>query len=220
VKPHRLVVAFLLLGVSQLLINAQNKHPSLEGSAPRGWLILPRGVSGSAISAESTEGDLIQTYGTENVILHDVDLGEGETEQGTELFPADSLRRVDILWKDPIRKRAPKRVQISGAKSLWTTVHSISLGTTLKQLEQWNRKPFRLAGFAFDYSGTVVSWNHGALEQELDSPGRVILRLEPSQDQSQQPDYRSVLGDGSFSSGHPAMQRLNPFVYELIWVFP
>lgn len=159
-------------------------------------------------------------FGNENVILQDVDLGEGETEQGTELFPADLLRRVDILWKDPIGKRSPKRVQISGAKSLWGTVHGISLGTTLEQLEQLNRKPFRLAGFAFDYSGTVVSWSHGALEEELDRPGRVILRLTPLQDQSQLPDYRSVLGDRFFSSGHPAMQRLSPSVYQLIWLFP
>jgi hypothetical protein len=99
-------------------------------------------------------------------------------------------------------------------------VHGICLGTTLKQLEQINRKPFRIAGFAFDYSGTVISWSQGALEQELDSPGRVILRLEPPQDQWQQPDYRSVLGDRSFSSGHPAMQRLNPSVYQLIWLIP
>jgi len=220
VKPQSLIIAFMLLGVSQLLINANDRVPASERSAHRDWLILPRGASGSAIFAESTEADLIQTYGTDNVRQHNVDLGEGESEKGTELFPADPMRRVDILWKDPIEKRAPQRVQISGSKSLWRTVHSISLGTTLKQLEQWNRKPFRLAGFAFDYSGTVVSWDNGTLAQALDNHGRVILRLQPSLDQSQQSYYRSVLGNASFSSSHPAMQRLNPSVYELIWIFP
>jgi hypothetical protein len=159
-------------------------------------------------------------WGNKNVVPYDVDLGEGETEPGTELFPADPLRRADILWKDSIEKRGPKSVQISGAKSLWRTVHGISLGTTLKQLEQLNRKPFRLAGFAFDYSGTVLSWSGGALEQELGSPGRVILRLDCSQDQAQQSDYESLLGDRAFSSELPAMQRLNPTVYQLIWLFP
>jgi hypothetical protein len=219
-KPHALVAAFLLLGISPLFIQAEYRQPSSESSARRNLVILPGGGSGGAITAQSSEIDLIRMYGSENVAAQDVDLGEGETERGTELFSNDPQRRIDILWKDLLEKRGPKRIQISGAKSLWTTVHRISLGTTLKQLEQINRKPFRLAGFAFDYSGTVISWSQGALEQELDGPGRVILRLEPSQDQSQQPDYRSVLGDGSFSSGHPAMQRLNPCVYQLIWLIP
>ena len=111
-----------------------------------------------------------------------------------------------------------KRIQISGANSLWRTVHAISLGTTLKQLEQLNRKPFQLAGFDFDYSGTVLSWSHGELEGVLDP---VILRLDPSQVQSQQTDYRSVLGDGS-SSGFwsSSAAKTKPAVYQLIWLFP
>jgi hypothetical protein len=217
-KPHAPVAAFLLLGIS--LLQTEHKQTPSETSASRNWVILPGGESGGAITAQSSEIDLIRMYGSENVAAQDVDLGEGETERGTELFANDPARRVDILWKDPSGKRSPKRIQISGAKSRWRTVHGICLGTTLKQLEQINRKPFRIAGFAFDYSGTVISWSQGALEQELDSPGRVILRLEPPQDQWQQPDYRSVLGDRSFSSGHPAMQRLNPSVYQLIWLIP
>jgi len=219
-KPRAWLAAFLLAGISPLLIQARYKQPSPETSASGNWVILPGGGTGGAITAKSSETDLIRMYGSENVAAQDVDLGEGETEPGTELFSNDSARRVDILWKDPTGKRSPKRIQVSGAKSRWRTLHGITLGTTLKQLEQINRKPFRLAGFAFDYSGTIMSWNQGALEQELDSPGRVILRLEPSQDQWQHPDYKSVLGDASFSSGHPAMQRLNPFVYQLIWLIP
>ena len=219
-KPRAWFALFLLAGTSPLLIQAKYKQPSPETSASGTWLILPGGGTGGAITATSSEVDLIRMYGSENVAAQDVDLGEGETERGTELFPNDSAQRVDILWKDPAGKRSPKRIQISGAKSRWRTVHAITLGTTLKQLEQINRRPFRLAGFAFDYSGTITSWNQGALEQELDSRGRVILRLEPSQDQWQRPDYKSVLGDSSFSSGHPAMQRLNPSVYQLIWLIP
>ena len=166
----------------------------------------------------------MRIYGDKNVVSHDVGIGEGETEPGTELFPADPLRRLDILWKDPVEKRGPKSVRISGAKSLWQTAHSISLGTTLKRLEQLNKRPFRLAGFGFDYSGTVLSWSGGALENELgqeaNRAGRVILRLNCSPHQSQQPEYQSLQGDRLFSSGHPALQKLNPTVYEVIWLFP
>jgi hypothetical protein len=221
-KLHILAITILLLSVSSFFIQAQSGPPSSEASTSRKWLILPGGASGGSISAKSTEGDLIHLYGKENVVPHDVDIGEGETEPGTELFPSDPLRQADVIWKDANKKSGPKSVQIWGKKSLWRTVHDISLGTTLKQLEQLNRKPFRLAGFAFDYSGTVLSWSGGALEQELgqgDRPDRVILRLDRSRNQMQQSDYNSLIGDKPFSSAHPAMQRLNPTVYQLIWRF-
>src|SRR4029077_12172223 len=117
------------------------------------------------------------------------------------LFPLDPTRQIDILWKDPQEKRSPKRVPISGEMNLWRTVYGISLGTSLKRRERLNRKPFRLAGFGWDYSGTVISWSHGALEQELQEsnhPARVILRLTPSQNGGTL-TIRSVLGDRDFS---------------------
>lgn len=186
----------------------------------RSWIILPGGANGGAITAQTTEADLIQAFGKSNVASKDIELGEGETQPGTELFPLDAVRRIDVLWEDTQGKRRPKRVQISGETNLWRTVHGISLGISLKRLEQLNRKPFLLAGFAFDYSGTVISWNHGALERELDHPGRVILRLMPSESASERSDARALQGDRKFSSGHPAMQKLNPPIYEVIWLFP
>jgi len=219
-NPNKVVVAFFFLLVQPLSIGAQNEHPPSGIPAARSWLILPGGANGGIITARTTEMDLALMYGKENVVPHDVDLGEGETEPGTELFPSDPMRQVEILWKDPKGKRSPKRVQVSGEKNLWRTVHGISLGTSLKRLEQLNRKPFLLAGFDWDYSGTVVSWDHGALEQELDHSGRVILRLTPANDQSKRADETSVVGDRNFSSGHPTMQKLNPTIYQLIWLFP
>jgi hypothetical protein len=61
-------------------------------------------------------------------------------------------------------------------KSLWRTTYGITQGTTLLELERINRKPFRLAGFDFDYSGTVLSWESGLLEGVLDrnSPNRYV----------------------------------------------
>jgi len=32
-------------------------------------------------------------------------------------------------------------------------------------------------------------------------------------------EYQAILGDRYFSSGHPAMQKLNPRVYEMIVFF-
>jgi hypothetical protein len=140
----------------------------------------------------------------------------------TELFRSDPLRSAVLEWKDPYNRRTLMNIEISGAKSLWRTTHGITLGTTLKELERLNGKPFLLSGFAWDYSGTVMSWDGGMLAQELkevDHPGRVLLRLDCAASAYQQPTYLSVTGERTFSSMNPAMQELNPTIDDVIWFF-
>lgn len=93
----------------------------------------------------------------------------------------------------------------------------IGLGTSLKQIEALNGYPFRLAGFAFDYGGTVLGCPVGRLHAlGCDSSERnLIVRFYTNG--SQQPQaYRQVIGDREFSSGHLAMQALNPVIGQLI----
>lgn len=80
-----------------------------------------------------------------------------------------------------------------------------------------------MAGFGFDYGGTVTDCARGRLrmlgcvDREGVVQGRLmVLRLSPSVQARAQPEYRQVLGDRIFSSGHPAMQKLNPSVYQII----
>jgi hypothetical protein len=42
------------------------------------------------------------------------------------------------------------------------------------------------------------------------------MRLRPDASAIGAPEYRQVVGDRVFSSGHPAMQALNPRVYQII----
>jgi len=189
------------------------------------WTISVDGRSG-AITATTTETDLQRMYRPENVKNGEIQIGEGEVESGTVVFPDDPLKRIEVLWADS-KKRVPKSVYVGGIhnaayadKSLWRTTYGITLGTTLLELERINRKPFRLAGFDWDYSGTVLSWNSGVLEGVFGSEGRkkVFLRLSYSTDPAP-PEHRAVQGDRSFSSGHPAMQKMNPHVYQMIFIF-
>lgn len=186
-------------------------------TVPEPWIIIPGGASG-AITASTTRKDLVASYGAANVRDQDIDVGEGETEPGTAVFPRDPKRSIEILWKDPETKRSPKSLTIRGSTSLWKTVHEITLGTSLKKLEQINGRPFVLCGFAWDYSGTVTSWQNGALDKDLLANGHVIVRLDPSEEHFTQADQ--VAGDRPFASNHPVMQEINPRVYEIIWVFP
>jgi hypothetical protein len=94
------------------------------------------------------------------------------------------------------------------------------LGTSLKELETLNQKPFKLFGFDWDYAGTVSSWEDGSLSKDLAEHGRVVVRLN-YRDRSQIKDdeLQQVSGEAEFSSQHPVMQKLNPRIYQLIWMF-
>jgi hypothetical protein len=147
---------------------------------------------------------------------------EGEYEKGTILFPNSFLERAEIFWKRIGERQVPRVVKVSGKKSVWRTPEGISLGTDLCRLEELNRRPFLLAGFGWDYYGTVTSWSGGRLEKVAPAPCEVRARLVPEErprDVDWQRWYRQVLGDRRFSSGHPAMQALNPQVYELFLVY-
>jgi hypothetical protein len=192
------------------------------------WLILARGEKGS-INVHTTRQDLVRMYGKSNVVDQDVNLGEGETETGTALFPNDPERSIEILWRDWPRMTEPKSLTIRGNNSRWRAVHDISLGTSLKELERFNGKPFHMSGYGWDYSGTVASWDQGMLAQDLgefdpkgNEHGRIILRLtcgkagtKPVSDE----EGMQVEGDRDLASSHPVLQKMNPCVGEMVWLF-
>jgi hypothetical protein len=208
---------FLLLLSQLLLVYVQVPDAN-------SWTITPDGKSG-AITVTTTEADLKRVYGAQNVKDDEIHVGEGGFESGTVVFPEDPLKRLELLWSDVKGKRFPKSVFLGGfrdtdpKKSLWHTTYGITLGTTLSELEAINRRPFRLAGFDWDYSGTVLSWSHGTLDPLFGSDGskKVYVRLIYSNPEP--PEHRAVLGDGNFSSGHPAMQKINPHVYQIVFRF-
>src|SRR5882724_383489 len=198
-------LSFRFLGFAFLAVLVAPCEPGSES-----WNIVPGGTSGP-ITTSTTRQSLIDRYGASNVSDQDVDVGEGETQPGTVLFPQDQKRSLDILWSNDTKKAVPKDLTINGNSSLWHTVHGISLGMSLKQLEQINGRPFELSGFGWDYSGTLNSWKGGALDKELSANGRVLLRLGASEEdiKAAQSEYNRVLGDGVFSSEQPEMQKLN-----------
>ena len=214
-KSRRHQIATELLGVVLLV--------SLSGFAQTGdksWTISLEGKE-TAISSHTSRENLVRRFGAAKVIDRDIDIGEGETEAGTVVFPGEADREIGVLWKDQKTKIAVKSAQIQGKTSLWKAPHGISLGTCLKDLEALNQRPFELFGFSWDYSGTVSSWNDGALVKDLSRNGRVIVRLDypPKPPGVTDEEITQVSGDGVFSSQHPVMQKLNPCAYQIIWSF-
>ena len=117
-----------------------------------------------------------------------------------------------------LAKEYPQSIRISGQKSIWKVGPGVTLGTTLKDLERLNRRPFVLAGFGWDYSGTVVSWEKGDLEKEFTTSGRVIVRLKPIEEIYKivsSEEAESVMGDQDCRSDSKVMQKINPRVYAI-----
>ena len=182
---------------------------------PVDWVILP-GERVGPINSSTTESDLRTIFGDEVVIPVDVILGEGFTVPGTAVYPESPEARFEVVWRSS-KRISPKEVRITGTTSKWETHEGISLGTTLMQLEALNGYPFRLAGFDFDYGGTVVDCGKGRLAYlGCGSSDRKLIVRFSSDQRPPSPEYRQVIGDRVFSSGHPAMQAVNPAIYQLI----
>ena len=165
--------------------------------------------------------DLRARFGEQHVKRAPVPWGgaEGDYNDGTVLFPDDESARLQIFWRDAAAQRQPEWVSVRGERSRWRTPAGVTLGTRLRELESLNGRPFRLLGFGNDVSGTVMSWSGGRLEAQDTERCRVRLRLHvPWQrtDHGRAPLYRQLLGEREFSSGHPAMQSLDPVVYEML----
>jgi hypothetical protein len=189
-------------------------HDSASHEAPDSatapWQIGPSATG--SLSSRSSAADLRRHYGARNIATTRIALGEGETASGMVLYPGDSLRRLEIIWRDTVAQQGPARIILRGHRSKWQVGRGISLGTSLQDLERLNGRPFTLAGFGWDYAGVITSWNGGSLESAL---AGIKLYLDPGPAQYESAPYSQVIGDRDYSSSLPAMQQLNPRVAQI-----
>lgn len=181
---------------------------------------LPLPFSCGTFPPDVSEADLRARFGAEHSETAPVPRGgaEGDYNTGTVLFGKDPDARLEIFWHDRTRKRNPAWVSVRGDRSRWRSPAGITLGTQLRTLEKLNVGPFRLLGFGSDVSGTVMSWSDGRLAAQDSAGCRVRVRVSvawESAEYGRSPLFRQLIGEREFSSGHPAMQSLNPSVYEL-----
>ena len=175
------------------------------GSRPQAQLRLVGGLEQGTIRRNLGREELEAEFGSSRVRSAKVDVGEGETRPGVELFPDDSLERLTLLWRDSAIARGVARAILRGSRSRWRLPHGITLGTPLTELERINGRPFTLAGFGWDYSGAVIDWKGGRLADIL---AYTKVYLSPPSDTL--PGYARVLGDREYWSNNPAMQELKP----------
>ena len=213
VSAIRLLLMLLLAGVAATVgVFAQQ---AAKNSDQRLLLVPPAGTRAD-IDGASTLRQLRARFG-QNVTAGKISLGEGEMVDGTVLFASDPARRLEIVWKDAKGPPGPAFVRFNGARSRWTVGPGITLGTSLREVESLNGRPFILTGFDYDYAGTIVDWQNGLLAPLQNRP-RVFVRLQPERgaDASKAADHSEVMGGGLFNSDLAAIQRLNPRVYEIV----
>ena len=167
-------------------------------------------------TSELTEERLVEIFGARNVQAGEFEFAEGLNEPGAVVFPDAPEDKIQVFWRDGAARSNPRVVRVRGERTRWRTADGITIETDLKTVERFNGKPFRLLGFGWDYSGTVMSWASGRLASNDAGTCRVRMRLTPP---SWSREVRQVIGEREFSSGHPAMQALNPRVYELLLSF-
>jgi len=185
-----------------------------EGPAPQPpHLVMNQSSKISPILGHTTsEKNLIGYFGAINVKRQKVSLGEGETADGTVIYPNDSKRRASFVWKSTKKRDAPETIFVCDTPSLWRLPNEITTGTTLIELEKMNGKPFKMSGFDWDCGGNVLSWNGGKLESALkSSSGKVSATLQLVPPASKHYP-NELIGDRVILSSNTNMRKLNPTV--------
>lgn len=163
------------------------------------------------ITEESMRADLVAAFGIENVRDEEIDIGEGETVEGTVIYPDDASRRVEVVWKDEKRKIRVTSVRVTDPSD-WV-VQGLTTGLDLLTVETLNGRPFSLYGFEWDYAGTIASWNGGAFD--LGGPCRILARFSPPGGGTN----GDLAGEEVFGSDDPRMRGVDPVIYELLLLF-
>lgn len=210
---HRRV---LIGGLLSLLAACELQERQATVGAEQTLWLLGQTPDLDAVHASDTEATLALRYGRSVVVRGRVDLGEGQTEPGTIIFPHDATRRVQIRWADTIGYARPVLAVVNDSASRWQVHPGVGLHTSLRELERLNARPFVLTGMEWDYSGTVVSWEHGTLDDIWPSSasGTPLVRLRLSRP-GNDGLTAAVRGDRHFRSDHPSMSALDPRVYEM-----
>ena len=161
---------------------------------------------------ESSHATLVRVFGAPNVAFRTIPGPEGSKLKATVVFGNDKRRRLEFLWHDERARRRPSMITVDRGSG-WRTPHGVGIGLGLAEVERLNGKPFELAGFDWDYGGTVYDWKAGMLAR-LPGGCRLIVRFEPGPNPPPKA-ANAVSGDREFSSADPNMRAVKPTAYQI-----
>jgi hypothetical protein len=155
----------LFVGLAACRSNVERAEEEWTAPSPDSFQIVP-GQSVGLIDVMSTEYSLREAYGSGNVAIRPISLGEGWQEEGVVLFPG-TKNELEIVWDMEAANGHPAFVRIARDSTRWRTAEGVTIGTPLWKLEQLNGAPFALKGFEWDLAGLVTDWNRGRFSEHL-----------------------------------------------------
>ena len=175
--------------------------------------VIQRGQLGP-VKTRMTHGDLEKLTGSADladgtVKSEDIPATTGqESRECTDLWASQPTRHIRVLWGSA---QKVDLAILTGQASVYRTGDGITLGTTLRELEKLNGKPFKMSGFGWTYGGRITDWNEGKLQNKLKGIG-LGLEFEPLR-WTRLPDQgQSLTGDRFLLSSEPELHRLDPHV--------
>ena len=167
------------------------------------WVAVP-GARVGPIKVDTTLEQLKAVFGQANVGEAKIPVSEGRFESGTVIFADSPERRLFVQWAYP-NKRIHS-VIVEGTR--WRTPAGIGIGARLSDIVRANGTPVAFAGFEWQYSGYIMSWNGGLLERDhvLGEGIYLYLAAHPPYLPA---DYDALKGDKEFSSDMPEANKLN-----------
>jgi hypothetical protein len=206
-----------------ILLCASTFMLAQTGKPGHDWVVVP-GIRIGPLTALSGRSDLDKIFDTSQVLDQSINTGDGNLRAGTIVRGGDPSEALGILWTDEQRSR-PWQVLLCYGRTegpcRWHVSNSgIGINTSLDELEKLNGRPFVLLGFERDFAGTVLSWQGGKLERELEGTGRLVLRLNSSGLSKLSPANEAALLSDRIASDHAALRKLRPRVYQILMVFP
>lgn len=144
--------------------------------------------------------DLLAAMLADDALEQAVYIGEGQCAPGMVLFPG-TLNEVEIIWLDDDGS-APAAVQLRSSGSDWRTPKGVTVGTSLKELEQWAGDVLTFSGFGWDYGGSLLWEEEGDLRLRFLPGGGEMARVAGD------PRYGEILGDREVRSDHPLIRSM------------
>jgi hypothetical protein len=170
-----------------------------------------------AFAKDTTHARLVEVFGKSNVAFAEIDGDQGIKVKASVVYPDESKRRIDVVWRDEKLRRRPASIRVD-FRSDWHTVRGLHIGSELAEVEKINGKIFKMMGFDWELGGRVSNWQGGALAK---IPGGCELRFGFNPWADAPDDARDkVSGEKEFLSSDPNMRASKPTVSEIILSYP
>ena len=151
------------------------------------------------ITSSTTKSALNKLYDKGNIREYVVFSYEDFDIKGTEVIFDNTADNITIEWNDG--NLTPKIIRIKNPNSNWKTKEGVGIGSTIKEVEKANGKPFTIYGYEIDayLAGTVKNWNSGNL-QGLNLQFKITKEIPVEV-------YMEMMGDRGILSNNPLLEK-------------